>query len=174
MEKRINTMIENHTSKFKDSIRNKINEIEFSTDNKKLNELLEYIYNYDRLTVTKDDFIKRKRVKNLIPVVNRCIAKRANNEQCTRRKKTDCEYCGTHYKGTPHGSVNSNMNVDNNTVNKKIEVFAEDIRGIFYYIDKFNNVYKTEDILAGKENPEIIAKCVKHENNYSIPDLGVY
>jgi len=174
MEKRLNAMIEKHTIKFKDNIRNKIHEMGFTNDNEKLNNLLEYIYDYDRLTFSKDDFIKRKRVKNLIPVVNRCVAKRANNEQCTRRKKTDCEYCGTHYKGTPHGSVNSNINVDNDNVNKKIEVVAEDIRGIFYYIDKFNNVYKTEDILAGKENPEIIAKCVKHENKYSIPDLGVY
>jgi len=173
MEKRLNTIIENHTIKFKDNIRNKIIEIDITTDKEKINELLEYIYDYGKLTFTKDDLIKRKRVKNLIPVVNRCIAKRANNEQCTRRKKKDCDYCGTHFKGTPHGSINSN-NINNDTVNKKIEVIAEEIRGIFYYIDKFNNVYKTEDILLGKDNPEIIAKCVKHENNYCIPDLGVY
>ena len=173
MDKRLNTSVENHTLKFKDSIRNKIIDMKLTNDNEKLNEFLEYMYNYERLTFTKDDFIKRKRVKNLIPLVNRCIAKRANNEQCTRRKKTDCDYCGTHFKGTPHGLMNSTT-TNNDTINKKIEVVAEDIRGIFYYIDKFNNVYKTEDILSGKENPEIIAKCVKYENNYCIPDLGVY
>jgi hypothetical protein len=40
-------------------------------------------------------------------------------------------------------------------------------------IDKFNNVYKTEDIISGKENPKIIAKCVKTNHGYSIPQLGL-
>jgi endonuclease III len=42
---------------------------------------------------------------------------------------------------------------------QNMEVVAEDIFGIVYYIDKYNNVYKTEDILKGVENPQVIAKC---------------
>jgi len=49
---------------------------------------------------------------------------------------------------------------------KKMEVFAQEIRGILYYIDAFQNVYNTEDIMMNKENPAIIAK-------YEIVD-GVY
>ena len=56
---------------------------------------------------------------------------------------------------------------------QKLEVIAEEIKGIVYYIDKFNNVYKTEDILAERENPQIIAKCVKTERGYTIPELGL-
>jgi hypothetical protein len=45
--------------------------------------------------------------------------------------------------------------------------------GLVYYIDKFLNVYKTTDILEGKVNPEIIAKAVINNGEYSIPKLGL-
>jgi hypothetical protein len=168
MEKRINKRIETYITTFKDDIRNKMNELNFD-EKSKINELLEYVYDYNRLCLNKDDFIKRKRVKNSIPCVNRCNARRANGEQCTRRRRDDCEYCGTHSKGVPHGHI------EGETQNsfQKFEVIAEEIRGIVYYIDKFNNVYKTEDILSEKDNPEVIAKCVKTQNGYSIPEFGL-
>jgi len=37
-----------------------------------------------------------------------------------------------------------------------LEISSEDINGIIYHIDKFNNVYNTEDILKNVENPKII------------------
>jgi hypothetical protein len=171
MEKRTNSRIETYTTKFKDDLRSKILDLSFSEPDK-INELLGYIYDYDRLEFSKDDFSKRKRVKNIVPAMNRCIAKRANDEQCTRRRNANCEFCGTHSKGIPHGSIYSNA--ESLETNKSVVVTAEDIRGIIYYIDKFNNVYKTEDIMKGKEDPEIIAKCVKNGNNYTIPEFGVY
>jgi hypothetical protein len=54
-----------------------------------------------------------------------------------------------------------------------VEVFAEDIGGIVYYIDNANNVYKTEDVLEEKTNPAIIATYVKTESGYSIPEFGI-
>ena len=39
-----------------------------------------------------------------------------------------------------------------------MEVHIQEINGILYYIDKNNNVYKTEDILCNSKNPRIIAK----------------
>lgn len=171
MEKRLNKKIENYVVSFKDDTRQKIISLDFE-NKQKINELLEYIYDYDRLILSKEDFIKRKRIKNTIPTSNRCNAKRANGEQCTRRRKKDCEFCGTHSKGIPNGSFDLNeINNINNT--KKIEVFAEEIKGIVYYIDNYMNVYKTEDILKGKENPTIVAKYVKTDNIYTIPELGL-
>ena len=39
-------------------------------------------------------------------------------------------------------------------------------------IDEENNVYNTEDVIANKENPRVIAKWVKDEaDNYSIPEF---
>ena len=155
MEKRINKLIETYIIDFKDNIRKKMDELYFD-EKSKVNDLLEHIYDYQRLTLTKDDFIKRKRIQNSIPISNRCNAKRANNEQCTRRRKSDSEYCGTHTKGTPNGYLNLDSCSDCNV--QKIDVVAKEIDGIVYYIDEHMNVYRTEDILNGKENPEIIAK----------------
>jgi len=134
--------------------------------------LLEHVYDYERLVLSKDDLNKRKRIKNSIPINNRCNAKRANGEQCTRRRKDDCEFCGTHVKGTPHGYIQLNSKGEELS-EKKIEVVAEEVLGIVYYIDNLNNVYKTEDILEGKTNPEVIAKCVRNNNTVSIPELGL-
>lgn len=171
MEKRMNKKIETYITSFKDHIRNKANEINFSEKNK-INQLVEFVYEYQRLVISKDDLSKRKRIKNSIPSLNRCNAKRANNEQCTRRRKEGCEFCGTHSKGTPNGLI-QNMNGCNDCTNQKYEVFAEDIHGIVYYIDKLENVYKTEDIMSGIPNPQIIAKCVKTDRGYSIPEFGL-
>lgn len=103
-----------------------------------------------------DDGTKRKRIKNVVPLFDRCVAKRANGEQCTRRKKEGEGYCGTHIKGRPHGCVNE---TDETVVtNKKVEVWIQEIKGIVYYVDANKNVYDPEDILANKINPRIIMK----------------
>ncbi len=166
MEKRLNKKAESYIGLFKDNIREKTTQMGINK-NEQVNQLLQYIYDYDRLSFNKDDFQKRKRVKNFVPLYDRCCAKRANEEQCTRRKKTDFEYCGTHLKGTPHGLISKNETEPKNTT-QKIEVFAQDIQGIMYYIDKANNIYQTEDIIGNKKNPKIIAKYVKDGEHYSI------
>jgi hypothetical protein len=170
MEKRLSKKAETYSTNFKDNIREKVTQLGLSK-NEQINQLLQYIYDYERLTFAKEDFQKRKRVKNFVPIFDRCCAKRASEEQCTRRKKDGCEYCGTHLKGTPHGIVDTQSEAKNNT--QKIEVFAQDIHGIIYYIDKNNNVYQVEDIISNKMNPKIIAKYVKEGDNYSIPDLNI-
>jgi hypothetical protein len=170
MEKRLNKKIDSYITTFKDSIREKATQMGM-TKNEQVYQLLQYIYDYERMSFAKEDFQKRKRVKNFVPIYDRCFAKRANNEQCTRRKKDGCEYCGTHLKGTPHGIVDMQNEPKNNSV--KIEVYAQDIQGIIYYIDNKNNVYQVEDIISNKINPKIIAKYVKDGENYSIPEFSI-
>lgn len=169
MEKRLNKKIETYVSSFKDNIRDKAKQLGL-TENEQVNMLIQYIYDYERISLDKNDFAKRKRVKNIVPIFERCCAKRASDEQCTRRRKEGSEYCGTHLKGTPHGTYD-NVNNQNNT--QKIEVWAEDIQGIVYYIDKFGNVYEPEDIISNKINPKIIAKYVKNWDHYTIPEFYV-
>ena len=163
MEKHINGIAEKYTTTFKDKLKEKI--IHSSMDHTSANELIEFIYEYPRLVFEKIDLTKRKREKNSIPEMCRCNALRANGEQCTRRRKEDHEYCGTHTKGIPNGSKPADENSKIQS-NKKMEVFAQDMNGIIYYIDTYKNVYKTEDILSAKVNPKIVA-------NYTI-DEGVY
>ena len=52
MEKRINKKFETYISEFKDAIRSKISSINFA-EKDKTNELIEYIYEYERLSFTK-------------------------------------------------------------------------------------------------------------------------
>ena len=170
MEKRLNKKLEAWITSFKDDIREKATQIGISK-NDQTNQLIQYIYDYDRLTFGKEDFQKRKRVKNVVPFFDRCCAKRASNEQCTRRKKDDIEYCGTHMKGTPHGIIDNQNESKPNT--QKIEVWAQDIQGIVYYIDKAYNVYQAEDIVINKLNPKIIAKYIKIGEVDSIPEFNI-
>jgi hypothetical protein len=170
MEKKINKVVENHMLEFKNNINSYI-QSQSSEESCDMNKLLKFIYEYEIIKLTKEDFQKRKRVKNFVPIYERCCAKRANDEQCTRRKKDGEHFCGTHLKGTPHG-VYDNMNSVTLT-KQKVDVWAQDIKGIIYYIDKNGNVYQTEEIVTNKENPRIIAKYIKEGDIYSIPEFKI-
>ena len=105
---------------------------------------MKHVYEYPHLTITKEDLQKRKRVKNNVPFHERCKALRANNKQCTRRRKDDDKFCGTHIKGTPHGEIENEETKDE--VIKKIQVWAEEISGIIYHLDSEGNIYDPQDI----------------------------
>ena len=169
MEKRINNKLTGYVQGLKEDVRKKIFSLKFS-DEPKVIELLEYIYNYQHINIDKTDFQKRKRVKNIVPFCDRCKAKRANGEQCSRRRRDDSDFCGTHIKGIPHGKIDQSgsESTDNK---KKISVWAEEIMGITYYIDNNNNVYSPGDIIRNIENPSVIAKWQLNDGKYTIPAL---
>jgi len=58
-------------------------------------------------------------------------------------------------------------------VGQKVEVWAQEIHGIIYYIDKTCNVYQVEDIIANKVNPKVIAKYIKTGDKYAIPEFNI-
>jgi hypothetical protein len=169
MEQRLNKKLEGYVISFKENLKKKLVELQFS-EREKVNEFLEYLNEYERIILEKDDLIKRNRLQNAIPDNNRCIAKLQNEKQCTRKKKNDCSYCGTHSINIPFGSV---IVADESVANLKVNVFAVNIKGIVYYIDKSNNVYNTEDILEEKENPRIISKATCENKIYHIPSFGI-
>tara|TARA_Y100001970_G_scaffold228967_1_gene283813 strand:- start:4358 stop:4861 length:504 start_codon:yes stop_codon:yes gene_type:complete len=166
MERRMKKKIDEYLNTFKTDI---ITELGNHMDEQEVNVMKNMILNYDSFELVKEDFLKRKRVKNMVPMFDRCYAKRANGEQCTRRKKDGSEFCGTHTKGTPHGKVSDVIPENNKT---RIEVFATEIQGIVYYIDKHNNVYDPQDVLANSSSPKIIAKCKKEGETYSIEQFN--
>jgi hypothetical protein len=173
MERQINKLIKTYITNFKSHIKKTTIDLFPNETEAKINEFLQEIYNYEGLILSKEDISKRKRIKNTIPGCNRCIAKRATGEQCTRKQKEGYEYCGTHVKGVPHGVIQvTNENSSENEL-LNADVVAKDIHGIVYYIDQFNNVYKTEDILNEKKNPEIIAKCEIINGEYGIRAFGL-
>jgi hypothetical protein len=177
MEKRLKNKITEHFSVFKNDMKRKV--MTMDVPDTERDAIITYIHDYQMMELTQDDFVKRKRVKNVVPLFDRCVAKRANNEQCSRRKKDGCEYCGTHLKGTPNGMVSTTIDGDDNhhdseDIEHRVEVWAQEIMGITYYIDGQYNVYQAEDVIMNKENPKIIAKYVKNEDgSYHIPSYNL-
>lgn len=158
MDKKINKKLDAYISGFKTNIRTKADELGI-TNNPDVSQLLTYIYEYDRLSFGKEDFMKRKRNKLGINACERCIAKRSNGEQCTRRKKKDSDFCGTHVKGIPHG-ICEKIDIPQTSTINRIEVSVQDINGIMHFVDSNQNVYQTEDVLMQIKNPKVIGRCV--------------
>jgi hypothetical protein len=115
----------------------------------------------DVLRLTVKDFEKSKRARSKVSCVNRCIAKRADGVRCSRRRKGE-KYCGTHKKGQPYG-ITSFVENEENVKLKKVMIWAEDIKGIMYYIDNENNVYETSDVINNKKVARVIGKYEKSE-----------
>lgn len=157
MENKINKKVENYLEYYRECIKQKI--VELDLDKEKHTTLLDTIYNFKNLQLDKEDFMKRKRVVTQVNLNDRCCAKKANGDQCTRKKKDNCRYCGTHEKCQPHGIVNK-TETDTITVKRCIHIL--DINGINYYVDDLNNVYNTADILKNSNQPKIIGKLIVH------------
>jgi hypothetical protein len=180
MERRIGTKIESYIIEFKDAISSKIRELETASidstnpahtcehgNNTALEnvckQLTSFVYEYEKLKLVKEDFMKRKRVKNMVPIQQRCLAKRANGEQCTRKKKEGCDYCGTHTKGVPCNIMDQDQSDAPKPNQESINIWVQNIKGIEYFIDGSKNVYKHEDVINNSTNPRIIAKYAKND-----------
>lgn len=170
MDRKLNKRIADYVGDFKKNIKQKALDLQFQ-ETDKIEELVRYVFEVERLVFSKDDVSKRKRIKNAIPSLNRCHARRANGEQCTRKQKEGCSFCGTHVKGTPHGIITTSESDNGDVITG--EVFAEEIGGIVYYLDKHNNVFSTEDILNDKQDPKVIAQYTHENGQYHIPEFGV-
>ena len=177
MEKRINKKVSEYISTYKNHIKDSLLELNHDKliEQDRVANVIQVLYDYPSLCLTKDDFQKRKRIKNIVPLHERCCALKAANEQCTRRKKNGSEYCGTHIKGIPHGViVNKGIVESSDKVERNMLVTAHDFCGIIYYIDDNSNVYDTVDIHNNKQNPKIIAKYViNKDGTYSIPEFNI-
>ena len=192
MENKINVKLEKHQLLFKQSIKEWIQthnatitcaaeDISVSTSvsasasdtSDKTSEFLQFIFDYNNMSIKKEDLQKRTRTKNAVPHCDLCIAKIANGIQCTRRKQsTDVQFCGTHIKGQPYGIESKVDTAVQQT--KKVEIWVQEIKGINYYIDDTNNVYKPEDIISNMANPAVIAKWALNEaGTYVIPAFGI-
>ena len=166
MEVRINNKIKSHVDDIIQEVTSYIDKTRIDDSNK--HNIVNIIANYPLLNVSVNDLQKKRRCKNSIPLYLRCNACRANGEQCSRRKRDNFEYCGTHEKNRPYGEINNGESVTNY---KKVEVWAQDINGIIYYIDNSGNVYKTQDIISNKMNPSVIYRYQCISGIYTILDI---
>ena len=151
MEKRINDKITDSNKAFKQNITRWFTELGHhvtanSDGHDATSEFLRYVYDMEHATVTSEDFQKRTRARTDVPDHIRCSAKRANGEQCSRRKKDESDMCGTHSNGSRKQPT------------KKNKLTTIEYKGIHYHIDNQFNVYSTEDVLNAIDTPRIITK----------------
>ena len=166
MDVKLNRKSAQYVLTFKNDIKNKLDGLGDDINHDMKSDLLKFVFDYPGMVITPEDLQKRKRIKNSVPQFNRCCARRANGEQCTRRKKDGCEFCGTHCKGIPHGQIE--CSVVSETTLKKKETWLQDFAGIQYFIDSDGNVYNPSDVLSNKVNPEIIAEYEHKDDKYVI------
>ena len=74
MEKKLNAKIAIWFAGFKKDVATKIIESYDDAETVDASALVEYIYNYPHLNLTKQDLQKRTRVKNIVPFHQRCRA----------------------------------------------------------------------------------------------------
>ena len=163
MENKINKKVEQYIERYRERVRREILGLEIESSQQ--NKILEIIYSFEILHLEKEDFMKRKRIVSQVAGDERCIAKKANGEQCTRKKKETCSFCGTHEKCQPHGIISVTYN---EKTLKRCCITIMDINGINYYVDENNNVYNTADILSNNSNPKIIGTLSKNDGKLEL------
>ena len=162
-------------------LKNKINEliIAISVDyNIDENELL-LKYSPKLQSIQETTKIKRKRKS--IPKEHCCLGRKQFGEQCTRRKKSGSDFCGSHMKSLPYGRIDDNKDhlckVKGKRGRKKkntnvlednseyIQTWVDKDLGDAYLIDKYNTVYTNDP-----DSPKIMGK--KNINTNKIEDIN--
>ena len=148
---------------------------------KKMNDVINAIaldYNLDEQElITKylpknqiiQDDTKTKRKRKLIPKDDCCVGRKQFGEQCTRRKKDNSEFCGSHMKSLPYGRIDDSKDflckIKGKRGRKKKNIYQNNDDYIEtwldkdlltsdnrdYLIDKDDNVY-FDGNLVGKKN----------------------
>ena len=112
------------------------------------NKYIKTIDNIDNLMDKK----KRKKNKQL-EKCELCMAKKADRQQCTRRRKGNSEYCGKHQNNLKFGRVDDEEKF--NDTDKYIKARKEKIDGNDYLVDDDNIVYNFDRL-----NPQVLGKLV--------------
>ena len=108
---------------------------------------------------------KRPRKKNkTVTKEDLCMARKADSHQCTRRRKSGCDFCGKHIGNLKHGRIDDADEYSNN--DKFIHCSIKMIKGKEYLIDQ-NNIVYTNDV----ENPSILGKL--DESGEIVNECGV-
>lgn len=127
-----------------------------------------------------DETIKTRKNNLNLPDDERCLGRKADNIQCTRRKKRDGDYCASHLKRLPCGHINDGLTPiikekgkrgrkkkECNNDDKYIETWVDNELGNLYLVDKHNLVYRKDT-----EYPELVGikKNGKIEDLDDIPE----
>lgn len=94
----------------------------------------------------------KKNKKTILDSTEICVARKADGQRCTRKRRENSEYCGKHSSHLKYGRADDNKPTDK-TDEKYVMTWHENIDGLDYLVDDQNVVYT-----YNLENPEIIGK----------------
>lgn len=115
---------------------------------------------------------KKKNNKRILPKNEQCLGRKMDFTQCTRKRKDNTEFCGSHIKNLPNGKIGDDGSCFNKTKGKRgrkrknptINVNDNDIVGIKKYIDgELYLVDKNKVVYSYKNNMPIILGYLKEE-----------
>lgn len=111
-----------------------------------------YVQN-DNISMNIDIVQKRKRKKNKqLTGSELCMARKADNDQCTRRRKENSEYCGKHCNNLKFGRIDDEDKYSNS--DDFIKCSPEEIDGKEYLVDSLSGIVYCYDF----DNPKIVGK----------------
>lgn len=99
---------------------------------------------------------KKKTNRRILPKNERCLGRKNDLTQCTRKRKDGCEFCGSHIKNLPNGKVGDDgacfqkkkgkrgrkrKNLLDNQNESGILTTKKYINGNIYLVDAHNVVY---------------------------------
>ena len=169
MERKLNNKVQNYVAKLKSDTVKYAQGLNAAGDSK-VDAILQFVCDYDRLMFTAEDFAKRQRIKHVVSPELRCNGKRGAGNQCTRRKQEGKEYCGTHAKVNYAASAAVDPSLCMETTSpttETLEVWTEEINGIMYYVDKMSNIYDASDVVCNKLSPKVLGKYTKKTGEVS-------
>ena len=160
MERRINAVIGEYIKKMKSDTMKYAQQLNI-TGNNGVQDVLQFVSDYERLELKEEHFAKRQRIKHVVAPEKRCNGRRGEGTQCTRRKQDGKEYCGTHMKTSAlcelvNDDASASTSSMESPLTKTLEVWSEEIKGIMYYVDVRGTIYDAEDIVCNKPSPRVL------------------
>jgi len=126
-----------------------------------------YELNYEELCGRYCELKNKKNKKKKLAKGIRCMAKKADGDQCTRRRRIkdssgniihpEVDYCGKHIKSIKYGRVDDDEKHKN--TDEYIRTIRENLDGEYYLVDPLTNTVYSYN----KENPILIGKKIGNE-----------
>lgn len=157
VESTVNYKVQSYISQMKFDIQRHIMGLHFVHEPEKINQLVEYILGYDRIELNSNDFLCSPAKKPRTTPSSRVSKKKKDSVISAMPMNNDlADFFSTDAEVLP-------------VAPSTIELVAQDISGITFFIDSFGNVYNTEQVMNKLPNPQIVAHytCDK-EGKYNI------
>lgn len=166
IENNVNTYYNKQFSEFKQHI---ITLLKNHPLHEPLTPIIQHISDTKNMPSDSNLFAPKKRQTSKIDSGSQCCALTDKGTQCSRKRKGDNIYCGTHDPTERAKKIKHILQPSNQTTNTKttrIAIHEQIINGIHYYIDNIGNVYCHGDIILDKNNPSIIANWTSNTDEY--------